>query len=165
MEIGLIKITNGGLSKLSRLLLLLIGLFLLFNGIFYNWMLLFFTIPLFLAITYQTGVEIDTEAKQLRDISGILGSSKGDWQDISEAEYLAIVGTSQSRSFSGFRPSAGVSFSKSEINLFFEDYHTHVFSGNSEKADVYAQKLSIALGLEITDRRKEDEDRVDDPLG
>ncbi|MBI1184004.1 hypothetical protein GC194_07020 [bacterium] len=124
-------------------------------GLSSNFMFLFFAFVPVVLILYQTGVEIDFENKRLRDISGMLGSSKKEWQDISDAQYLGMVNSNEGRAVSAYRPSSSVRLGKTDVNLFLDGYHLHIFTGNGQKATEIADTIAHHLGIEINDARKE----------
>lgn len=174
---GLLRVTLPGFSligKIAFVLIGIVGLYLILSGTLYAlttnlsrddtegawvFMIIIGGVMLFLAFMMnfqKSGVEIDLVDKQMRDFSGILGRTKEEWIDISEASYLALVGKSMSTAPMPTRPSAWISYSKAQLNLIFENSYLQIFLGDTDDAIKLSLLLSEHLKLEVYNRMEEE---------
>lgn len=105
-----------------------------------------------LLISFRYGFLIDAFQMQLKLYSGMWGIKKGYWQDISTAEELQIITSSESQGMSVLSINR-TSFQKTtKLFLVLPNENIELMSGSKKKLMKAAQEISTVIKVEFVDR-------------
>lgn len=100
---------------------------------------------------FRSGIELDSANRRFREYTGSFGNEKGAWIQVSDADYLSIVGVNEKRTSNG--RSAVLTFNIRACKVYFlqGDWHVEIYKASYPEAKEFAQQFAEALNLEIND--------------
>lgn len=103
-------------------------------------------------VSFRHGFMIDPFQMHLKFYSGMWGIKKGYWQDISTAECLHVITSSESQSMSVLSINRTSSQKTTKLFLILPNENVELMSGSRKKIIKVAQEVSATIKVQLVDK-------------